>query len=218
MSGDVHQWYENKKNVDEMIHWNKGKLKKWEQAVVNYFPKEAKILDIGCGMGREAFALYDMGFSVVGIDISEEVIKQVAQLALNNHYDIPFSVYDGYELPFEDESFEVVIIWAQTFGLLYGDTYKSSFLKECKRVLKKDGVVSFSAHDYEYLTESYKQYTTGRKFYPYSDAKIYWETFLPNELIHYAENAGFSVVFCEQGEIYKPEDGVVLHCLSKKQR
>ena len=74
MSGDVHQWYENKKNVDEMIHWNKGKLKKWEQAVVNYFPKEAKILDIGCGMGREAFALYEMGCSVGGIDISEDVI------------------------------------------------------------------------------------------------------------------------------------------------
>lgn len=212
----VRQWYENKKNVNEMIHWNKGNLKKWEQSVVGFFQKEAKVLDIGCGMGREAFALSDMGFSVVGIDISEEVIKQVVQLALNNRYDIPFLVYDGHELPFEDESFEVVIIWAQTFGLLYGDTYKISFLEECRRVLKKDGVVSFSGHDNEYLAEFYKQYTIGRKFHPYSDAEIYWESFLLEELISYAENAGFSVVLCEQGEIYKPEDGVVLHCLAKK--
>lgn len=212
----IHQWYEYEKNVNEMIHWNKGNLKKWEQSVVDYFPKEAKILDIGCGMGREAFALSDMGFSVVGIDISEEVIKQVVQLALNSCYDIPFSVYDGHVLPFEDESFEVVIIWAQTFGLLYGDTYKSSFLKECKRVIRKDGVISFSGHDSEYLTEFYKQYTIGRKFYPYFGGDIYWESFLPNELISYAENAGFSVVLCEQGEVYKPEDGVVLHCLGKK--
>ena len=216
MSGVVHQWYENKKNVDEMIHWNKGNLKKWEQLVVDYFPKEAKILDIGCGMGREAFALSDMGFSVVGIDISEEVIRQVVQLAMNSRYDIPFSVYDGHVLPFKGESFEVVIIWAQTFGLLYGNTYKSSFLKECWRVLKKDGVVSFSGHDSEYLTEFYKQYTIGRKFYPYSDAEIYWESFLPKELISYAENAGFSVVLCEQGVINRSEDGVVLHCLGKK--
>jgi ubiquinone/menaquinone biosynthesis C-methylase UbiE len=216
MSDAVHEWYENKKNVNEMIHWNKGNLKKWEQSVVDYFPKEAKILDIGCGMGREAFALSDMGFSVVGIDISEEVMKQVEQLALNSSYDIPFSVYDGHELPFEDESFEVVIIWAQTFGLLHGDTYKSSFLKECMRVLKKDGVVSFSGHDSEYLTKFYKHCTIGRKFYPYSDAEIYWESFLSKELISYADNAGFSVVLCEQGEIYKPEDGVVLHCLGKK--
>lgn len=212
----VRQWYENKKNVNEMIHWNKGNLKKWEQSVVGFFPKEAKVLDIGCGMGREAFALSDMGFSVVGIDISEEVIKQVVQLALNNRYDIPFLVYDGHKLPFEDESFEVAIIWAQTFGLLFGDTYKTSFLEECRRVLKKGGVVSFSGHDSEYLAEFYKQYTIGRKFYPYSDAEIYWESFLLEELISYAENAGFSVVLCEQGEIYKPEDGVVLHCLAKK--
>ena len=32
-------------------------------------------------MGREAFALADLGFSVTGIDISEEVIRQVKELA-----------------------------------------------------------------------------------------------------------------------------------------
>jgi hypothetical protein len=30
MKDIVRQWYEDKKNVDEMVHWNKGKLKKWE--------------------------------------------------------------------------------------------------------------------------------------------------------------------------------------------
>ncbi len=212
----VHKWYEEKKNVDEMVNWNKEGLKKWEQAVVDFFPKEAKLLDIGCGMGREAFALADLGFSIIGIDISEEVIKQVSQLSLKNCYDIAFSVYDGYTLPFADASFEVVIIWAQTFGLLYGDIYKSKFLNECKRVLKKEGLLSFSGHDYEYLIEHHKQYVSGRKFYPYVNTEIYWETFLPQELLSYAENAGFSVVLCEHGKIHKTEDGVILHCLCKK--
>lgn len=216
MNDTVHKWYENKKNVEEMLRWNKGKLKKWEQKVVEYFPDGAKILDIGCGTGREAFALADMGFSVAGIDISEEVIRQAARLASQNHYDIPFLLYDGHILPFENETFDVVIIWAQTFGLLYGDTYKISFLKECFRILKNDGLISFSGHDSEYLSEHYNRCTIGRKFYPYSDDEIYWETFLMTELAAFAENAGFSVILCEQGEIYKPEDGVVLHCLGKK--
>jgi len=216
MKDIVNGWYGEKKNIDEMVHWNKGKLKKWEQAVTDLFPKKAKILDIGCGMGREAFALSDMGFSIVGLDISDEVIKQVTQLSLQNCYDIPFSLYDGHTLPFDDASFEVIIIWAQTFGIIYGDTYKSDFLNECKRVLKKDGLLSFSGHDYRSEMEHYKQYTRGRKFYPYANAEIYWETFLPEELRSYAENAGFSVILCEQGEIYKPEDGIVLHCLCRK--
>lgn len=216
MKDIVFEWYGDRKNVNEMVHWSKGKLKKWEQAVAEFFPPKAKILDVGCGMGREAFALSDMGFSIMGIDISEEVIKQVMQLSLQNCYDIPFSIYDGHTLPFDDASFDVIIIWAQTLGIMYGDTYKSDFLNECKRVLKKDGLLSFSGHDYRYALEHYKHYTNGRRFYPYANAEIYWETFLPEELTSYAENAGFSVMLYGQGEIYKPEDGIVLHCLCRK--
>ncbi len=95
MSDIVHKWYEDKENVDEMVYWNKGELKKWERAVADFFPREAKILDIGCGMGREAFALFDLGFSIIGIDISEEVIKQVTKLSLKNCYDIDFLVFNG---------------------------------------------------------------------------------------------------------------------------
>ena len=57
MSNLVVQWYEDKKNVDEMHNWNSA-LKEWEQFVVQYLPLGAKILDIGCGLGREAFAKY----------------------------------------------------------------------------------------------------------------------------------------------------------------
>jgi len=212
----IRRWYENKKNVEEMLTWNKNRLKKWELSVVSYMPTGAKILDVGCGMGREAFALADLGFSVTGIDISEEVIRQVKELASKTDYSIEFLHYDGHNLPFNNVAFDAVIIWAQTFGLLYGDEYKNSFLVECWRVLKKGGLISFSGHDFEYLSEHYKQCLVERKFYPYTDAEIYWEAFLPHELKSYAEKAGFNIILCERGEINKPEDGVVLHCLGRK--
>ena len=53
----VNEWYETKKNVDEMVHWEKPALKKWESTVSKLFPQKAKILDVGCGLGREAFVL-----------------------------------------------------------------------------------------------------------------------------------------------------------------
>lgn len=212
----VCRWYENQKNVEEMLHWNAGKLKKWERSAVDCFPKNAKILDVGCGMGREAFALEDMGFFVVGIDISEEVIRQVTQLALKNRYEVSFLHYDGHSLPFEDKTFDVVLIWAQTFGLLYGDGYKNSFLKECRRVLKSDGIISFSGHDRAYLQEHYGHCLRDDKFYPYTEGDIYWETFSPRDLSDFAQRAGFSVSYCERAEVNRPEDGVVLHCLARK--
>ena len=129
MSDLVLQWYEDKKNVDEMQDWNPA-LKEWERSVIQSFPAGVRILDVGCGLGREAFALADLGYDVVGIDISGEVIAQVKELSAQKGYSIPFYEYDGKHLPFPDDSFDVVVIWAQTFGLLYGDAFKNAYLTE----------------------------------------------------------------------------------------
>ena len=215
MKDPVTRWYEDKKNVDEMLEWNPN-LKIWENKVTGYFPAGAKILDIGCGLGREAFALSDMGYDVTGVDISKEVITQVKKLAADKGYDILFYDYDGKSLPFPDGSFDVVLIWAQTFGLLYGDKYKQDCLAEWKRVLKEGGLVSFSAHDYRYLKEHYPDCLDGRKFFPYANAEIYWETFEAPEIIRFADRAGLDILLYEKGKIYRPEDGTVLHCLCRK--
>ncbi|WP_312370857.1 class I SAM-dependent methyltransferase [Lachnoclostridium sp.] len=210
----VKQWYEAKDNVDEMRSWNG--LKTWEKEVIRYFSKNASILNIGCGLGREAFALSDLGFSVVGIDISHSVIAEVTALAESRGYSIPFYSYDGRHIPFNDNSFDVIILWAQTFGLLYGVDYKQSFFSECNRLLKKDGILSFSGHDYEYLSDTHELHLEGRKFFPYDCEEIYWETFLPDELSSYARQNNFTIIMSGRGAIYKPEDGVILHCLCKK--
>lgn len=212
----VNEWYSQEKNIDEMPKGTDSRLKIWEEKVSAYFPKGSDVLDIGCGMGREAFALCDKGYKVTGIDISIPIIEKVKKQAEENGYEIPFFHYDGFEIPFKNEEFDVVIIWAQTFGLLYGDEYKFSFLKECHRVLKDGGVLSFSGHDYEYIKEHYLKYTDGRKFYPYANTELYWETFTIDELNEYAVKAGFTVITCGRGEIYRPEDGVVLHCVCRK--
>lgn len=142
MKNIVAEWYEEKKNVDEMRNWNSA-LKEWERSVISFFPPDARILDIGCGLGREAFALSDLGYNVVGIDISKEVISQVKQLSADKGYNISFQEYDGERLNFSAGSFDVIIIWAQTFGLLYGNKFRKDYLSECERVLKKRRVMQF---------------------------------------------------------------------------
>ena len=215
MNDIVSQWYEDTKNIDEMQDWNPA-LKEWEKSVTKHFSPGARILDIGCGLGREAFALYDLGFEVVGIDISKEVISRVKQLSADKGYKISFYEYYGEHLDFPDDSFDVVLIWAQTLGLLYGDELKNKYLSDCKRILRKGGLLSFSTHDYDYLKENYPDCLDGQKFFPYANADIYWEAFESDDLIHFGKLADMNVILSEKGNIYRTEDGTVLHCLCRK--
>jgi ubiquinone/menaquinone biosynthesis C-methylase UbiE len=212
----ISEWYENPKQIDEMKVWEHGELKLWEQEMCDKFPVGARILDIGCGAGREAFSLSKLGFHMVGIDISIEAISRAKRAAELHSSEVQFEVYDGDVIPFADESFDVVIIWAQTFGLLYGDIYKSKLLQECRRVLTVKGLFSYSGHSYQYIFDNYPYCLVNQKFYPYKDTKVYWETFNISQLEHFAEAEGFTVLESGEGEIYKKEDGIILYCLCQK--
>lgn len=215
MNTNVLSWYEKKEHIDEMKGWDKGRLKIWEQQVALNFPAGAKILDIGSGIGREAFALYSEGFEVVGLDTSKDAVDKANEEALARNCKVKFYHYDGEQLSFSDNMFDVVIIWSQTFGLLYGKSYKERFLKQCKRVLKHQGLLCYSGHSLKYLRENYNGCLDGNKFYPYLERDIYWEAFSLEELEDYAKKAGYDIVKSGEGEIYKPEDGIVLYCLSR---
>jgi ubiquinone/menaquinone biosynthesis C-methylase UbiE len=192
---------------------NHADLKNWEKSVAStYFPPNAKILDIGCGMGREAFRLYDMGFNPTGVDISEKAIKAAYTVASESNRHISFLITNGLDLPFRDNSFAVVIIWAQTLGIVYNENNQTAFLTECHRVLKTGGIISFSGHDREYLESKYPQFLSGKKFFPFADHRIHWEMFTENEMKELALKSGFWVLNCEKGTIYREEDGTILHC------
>ncbi|MEN3977666.1 class I SAM-dependent methyltransferase [Acinetobacter sp. CWB-B33] len=64
-------------------------------------PKQAYILDVGCGSGRDTLAFKNKGYKVDAIDYSEELVKKATQLTgvrvqLMNFYEIDeHEVYDG---------------------------------------------------------------------------------------------------------------------------
>ena len=90
---------------------------------------KSKILDVGCGKG---FMLYDFtrlipGINVVGIDISEYAITNAKEEIK------PFvKVGDARELPFEDDSFDLVISITTVHNLVREDCKKA--LRELERV------------------------------------------------------------------------------------
>jgi SAM-dependent methyltransferase len=100
---------------------------------INYQPKT--ILDMGCGRGRNAIPLAELGYKVTGIDISSVAIEK-AKAACDKAKFICTPMDE--ELPFEDNSFDVAMD-ITTFDILITQDSIDRHKAELKRVLKKDG-------------------------------------------------------------------------------
>jgi len=56
--------------------------------VFTRFDRNKSVLDFGCGQGRDALAIGKLGFSVVGVDLSEVGINQMNEVAKANKLDV----------------------------------------------------------------------------------------------------------------------------------
>jgi trans-aconitate methyltransferase len=61
---------------------------------IDRFDRNNKIIDLGCGQGRDVIALGRMGFTVMGIDISDVGINQLNELAKKENLSVTTSVMD----------------------------------------------------------------------------------------------------------------------------
>ena len=50
------------------------------QPFLNLLPDFGRILDLGCGSGRDALAFKNMGYQINAMDYSEELVKQARKL------------------------------------------------------------------------------------------------------------------------------------------
>ncbi|OGZ26637.1 MAG: hypothetical protein A2365_01235 [Candidatus Nealsonbacteria bacterium RIFOXYB1_FULL_40_15] len=100
----------------------------------NYLKENESVLDSGCGNGRYYELFREKNINYVGIDNSEELIK----IAKEKHPEADFRIGDSLSLPFEDSSFDKVYSIA-VLHRIPSYSFRARFLKEAKRVLKKDG-------------------------------------------------------------------------------
>ena len=74
-------------------------------------PEKAKVLDLACGKGRHAIYLNQLGFDVVGADLSE---NSIAEASKNSNDTLHFVVHDKRE-PY-DEKFDAIFNLFTSFG------------------------------------------------------------------------------------------------------
>lgn len=103
-------------------------------------PRDAAILDYGCGQGRIGGELSALGFTnIQGVDTSEPMI----QAARARHPELPFSVVDGRTLPHADASIDAVLLFA-VLTCVPSDEAQRRLIAELSRILRKGGLLLVS--------------------------------------------------------------------------
>ena len=106
------------------------------QPFLNLIPDFGRILDLGCGSGRDALAFKNMGYQIEAMDYSAELVKQASDLTgievrLQSFYDLDeINTYDG--------------IWACA-SLLHCERHRLvDVLQRIIQSLKANGVIYMS--------------------------------------------------------------------------
>ena len=102
---------------------------------ISYVPKGAKLLDIGCGSGKDVEFLTEEGFDILGVDYSEAMIKEAEEKVPNGK----FVVEDMRNLSFDDNSYDG--IWCCASLIHIPKESAVDVLKKFKATLKDNGIL-----------------------------------------------------------------------------
>lgn len=124
----------------------------WKPAVLSGLHLEPgmKVLDVGCGMGADAFdvaALVGSSGVVTGVDFSESLISEAIDRAAGRNLSVNFEVGDVQALRFPEASFDAV----RTERLLMHVPDAKKALSEMSRVLRRGG--RMAVHDFDWESQ-----------------------------------------------------------------
>ena len=99
--------------------------------------KGSRILDVATGTGAQAFAFAKKGHDVIGIDLSEAMLKIANKK--KKYGNVKFEAADATNLPFEDDSFDVSCVSFALHDMPL--VIREKALKEMVRVTKPNGMI-----------------------------------------------------------------------------
>lgn len=142
------QWYHAYDNPVALLRAESKVKTPWMVKKIKYYtPGTCKILDIGCGAGFLSNALSSFGYSVTGIDTSQESLSVAEKHDVSGNVD--YRAADAYQLPFENEVFEVVA----AMDFLEHVENPERVIFEAGRVLKPGGLFFFHTFNRNWISQ-----------------------------------------------------------------
>jgi len=161
---------------------NFPKLMQFQLTKFQSFLKGKRLLDAGCGVGRDVDYFVEDGYDIIGIDVSKKMIEEAKKLVPKGN----FKVMDFRKMSFKDNSFDGVWCMASLYHVAPKEMPK--VLKEFHRVLDEKGVLYLAVYEGTGKKEvDDPNYKEKRTFYYYNQEKMQ----------EYLEDAGFSIIRSE---------------------
>ena len=144
------------------VWWNKYKLKPFGRGTVwkpfqkvyfgtkdsiveDFISKDDKrVLDLGCGSGRNFFKFSWFKGIIYGVDFSSEMLKFAEQNAKQNNINVKLKKSNTWDLGFEDNFFDKIICIA-VLHCIENKEKRDKTIKEMYRVLKPEGKIIITA-------------------------------------------------------------------------
>lgn len=167
-------------------------------SVVAKIVSDKKVLDAACGSGYGSFELSKNAKEVFGLDISEETIKYAKETFCADN--LNYIIASVTELPFDDNSFDVVVSFETIEHI--SEEQQHLFLKETKRVLKKDGILIISTPDKLYYSDKWN-YTNEfhiKEFYE-NEFQLFLNNYFKYIKPHYQAQEICSLIQCIDSDV-----------------
>jgi 2-polyprenyl-3-methyl-5-hydroxy-6-metoxy-1,4-benzoquinol methylase len=134
-----------------------------------------RLLDVGCSVGATLLAARQRGWEAAGVDVSRDAVEFCRDKGLD------CQTVDDFDLPFPDESFDVVTAW----HVIEHVADVSETLREWRRVLRPGGILAMETPDASSRVVR-RRGTEYRRFW----APEHTYTFTPDTLAEFVDRAG----------------------------
>ena len=135
-------------NANEVLYYSQcafeGLDEQEQLAAEQFMKRKGRVLNIGCGAGREAFALAEAGFEVVGIDVAPGMITAAKRHAQTSGKNVHFEVKSVTALDYPSQSFDYVWISAGVYSHIPTRQLRIDTLRRIKDLLMPNGILFFS--------------------------------------------------------------------------